>query len=442
MVSAVTAFYNLEAEQAVLAAFATGKNDSHIADLEPQDFYDPQHRQIFTAMRTLAAEQKGISIPAIAGALTRLYGNDELMTPLFSMLNQSAAHGGAWALKQHIEIIRSASLRRTAFSVIEAAREDFLDPANDTAAALDKARQALRDVVITGHTWKTMPDVLLNTFSTLEKRAKGEEKAFPSGIALLDRYTSGFHRGELTVIGARPAVGKSALGAHIALAAAKAGCKVAICSREMTDVQYGARIISRFADVKNTAMRSGRLSDSDWAQIADAVSHYSPLDVSFMFSTRYIEDLRMEAQKKVDSGALDLLVVDYMQLLQSKQKFAKDFERIAHVSKALKDMTTDLNIAIIALAQVGRSSEGSMPTLAELRGSGDIEQDADNVIFMHRPEPGDRCIGPDDRQIMNGLEMQGLRYIVLNVAKQRQGETGAIPLVFNPAKMLFTELVR
>ena len=159
-----------------------------------------------------------------------------------------------------------------------------------------------------------------------------------------------------------------------------------------------------------------------------------------MFSTRFIEDLRMEVQNKVDRGKLDLLVVDYLQLLQSKQRFEKDYQRIAYVSKMLKDMTTDLNIAIIALAQVGRSSDGSMPTLSELRGSGDIEQDADNVIFMHKPESSnDRFVHPDHRGVPEALAQKGMNYIALNVAKQRQGETGTIAVVFHPARMQFTE---
>lgn len=438
----VTAFYNLDAECAVLAEFATGKNDKRVYELETADFYAEEHQRIFTAMRTLAAQHQPISLPGIAEALTRLYGGDGLMQPLLAMVTDRSRLGGAWALKQHIEIIKNTALRRRAYAIIEAARDEFLDPANDTAAALDKTRQSLRDMVITGHTWMGMNDVLLNTFAMLERRAKGEEQGMRTGIPTLDKYTGGFHRGELTVIGARPAVGKSALGAQFSLAAARSGHHVAICSREMTDVQYGSRIITQHADVKNTSLRTGKLTDGEWAQVTEALTMCNGLNVDFMFSTRYIEDLRMEVQKRVDSGKLDMLMVDYMQLLQCKQKFNKDYERIAYVSKALKDMTTDLNIAIIALAQVGRASEGSMPTLAELRGSGDIEQDADNVLFLHRPSIGDSGLTQDERQMMGGLEMQKLQYIILNIAKQRQGETGQMPMAFNPAKMTFTEIAR
>lgn len=397
------------------------------------------HRDLFTAMRTLAAEQKQVDIPAIAEALTRLYGSDELMAHLLGVVGETSRLGGAWALKQNIEIIKGAATRRRALEIIESAHDDLIEAANDTAAVLDKTRQALRDMTISGHKWLRLSDVLLNTFTLLERRAKGDEQGIPTGIPMLDKHTGGLHRGELTVIGARPAVGKSALGAQIALSAARHGHKVAICSREMTDVQYGVRVFSKYTNVRNVDMRSGQLGDDDWTQVLQAMTACADMQVDFLFTTRYIEDLRAEVQRKVDGEGLDVLMVDYMQLLQSKQKFNKDFERIAYVSKALKDMTTDLNIAIVALAQVGRASEGSMPTLAELRGSGDIEQDADNVFFMHRPTVDDRDITQDERQIINGLEMQKLRYIILNIAKQRQGDTGEITLAFNPAKMSFTE---
>lgn len=437
-------FYNLDAERSVLTIFSLGKFDKFVGELEAMDFYDPDHRQIFTAMKALVLDRKTVNYPGVAESLTRLYGTDDLMAKLMHIVSetQRTQVNGEFTLKQNIEILKSQTMRRSVYAIVSEARDNLLDGTNDTQSVLEKTRQSLRDVVTTGHTWRPMSDVLMSTFERLERRAKGLEKSIPSGIPLLDRYTSGIHKGELTVIGARPAVGKSALGAHMALSAAKAGYKVAICSREMSDVQYGTRILARTADVRNHALRNGSFTDTEWTQLTDALQIHGGLPIEFMFSTRYIEDLRMEVQKKVDTDGLDLLVVDYMQLMQSKQRFQKDFERIAYVSKTLKDMTIDMNIAIIALAQVGRSAQGDMPTMAELRGSGDIEQDADNILFMHNPKPGDPYINPADKDMLVGLEMQKLRYIALNLAKQRQGDTITVNLIFNPARMTFTEIDR
>lgn len=437
-------FYNIDAERSVLTIFSLGKFDKFVGDLEPQDFYEPEHRQLFTAMKALVLDHKTVNLPAVAESLTRLYGTDDLAIKFMTVINetQRTQVNSEFTLKQNIEILKSQTMRRALYAIVSEARDDLLDGTNDTQNVLEKTRQSLRDMVTTGHTWKSMSEVLMSTFSQLERRAKGEEKSIPSGIPKLDKYTAGIHKGELTVIGARPAVGKSALGAHMALSAARAGYKVAICSREMSDVQYGTRVLARTAEIRNHALRNGSFNDDEWEQITEAMMLHGSLPVEFMFSTRYIEDLRMEVQKKVDGDGLDLLVVDYMQLMQSKQRFQKDFERIAYVSKTLKDMTIDLNIAIIALAQVGRAAQGDMPTMAELRGSGDIEQDADNIIFMHKPEPGDQYIHPEDRDKLAGWEMMQMRYIALNLAKQRQGDIGTVHLIFNPAKMTFTEPAR
>jgi len=153
--------------------------------------------------------------------------------------------------------------------------------------------------------------------------------------------------------------------------------------------------------------------------------------------------LRIEVQQMVDGEGLDMLVVDYVQLLQTVKKFEKDYLRVGYISKMLKDMTIDFNISIIALAQVGRASEGDMPTMAELRGSSDLEQDADNIIFLHRPDDAnDKFVHPDDRSLLDTLETMKKQYIVLSIAKQRQGETAVVPTVFAPGQMTFTGIIR
>lgn len=432
-------FYSLDAERSIIAALVKGKLQKYARDLQADDFYDPDHKALFAAIQALETAGKSASIPTIAAQLSRDSGSDALIPVLMNII-QNHGFGAEFALTEHISLVKGYALRRRLYGILDDARDQLMAPENEAETVLENTRQLLRELIITGHSWESMPDVMAATFQALEDRSLGKEKTMPSGIAGLDRRTAGFHRGELTVLGARPAVGKSALGIHIALSAAANGYSVAVCSREMTDVQYGTRIIARGTRVDPQKLRTGAIDADDWAQIAEATTDYSRLPAEFMFSTRFIEDLRMEVQNKVDRGKLDLLVVDYLQLLQSKQRFEKDYQRIAYVSKMLKDMTTDLNIAIIALAQVGRSSDGSMPTLSELRGSGDIEQDADNVIFMHKPESSnDRFVHPDHRGVPEALAQNGMNYIALNVAKQRQGETGTIAVVFHPARMQFTE---
>ena len=199
----------------------------------------------------------------------------------------------------------------------------------------------------------------------------------------------------------------------------------------------------RGTKVPSAKLRSGDISPEDWGELGDSLQIYGPLNIRFAFAQKHVEDLRRMVSEFKEREGLDVLIVDYTQLMQTKRRFDKDYLRIGYVSKELKDMSVDFNIAVVALAQVGRASEGNMPTLAELRGSGDLEQDADNVIFMHKPESADdKWIRRDDVDLFNGLAMTGSRYIVLNIAKQRQGETGSVSLVFNPQSMTFQTIVR
>jgi replicative DNA helicase len=223
-----------------------------------------------------------------------------------------------------------------------------------------------------------------------------------------------------------------------ALNAAKAGYRVGVCSREMTASQYGTRIFQSGTDISSYKLRTGDLSLEDWAQLAQTMGYYQGYNVSFLFNTKDVEDLRAAVQQRVDGDGLDMLVVDYTQLMRTKQKFDADYQRIGYVTKTLKDMTTDFNISVLALAQVGRGSAGDMPSLEELRGSGDMEQDADNVLFLHRPEKStDAWIAPGDINLFNVLQRDGRQYIAVRVAKQRQGQIGSLAMVFNPDKMTY-----
>lgn len=438
-------FYNDKAECAILALIMTDADArEYVTQFTADDFYSAPRKRLFTAMQGLYADGKPIDIVTLSGALRAAYGDAErALTDTAIDIATNYQFGAIFAAKEYAEIIKKAALRRRMYAVIDKAKRELLEDEQETGAVLDETRQALRDLVITGHAWKSMQDVMLDTFSALERRAEGKEPRMSSGISSLDACTAGFHKGEFTILGARPAVGKSALGAYIALSAAAQGYKIAICSREMTSEQYGTRIFANATQIDSGKLRTGSLSEGDWEQITDAMTSSAGLPISFMFSTRYVEDLRMEVQKKVDANELDMLIVDYVQLMQTKQRFDKDYMRIAYVSKMLKDMTTDYNIAIIGLAQVGRSSEGTMPTLAELRGSGDLEQDADNVMFLHRPEDQfDKYVNPADQALFAIAEQKGMQYVVINVAKQRQGQTGSTAVIFDPARMRFTAIER
>lgn len=436
----------LDAEQAVLSAMLMpGVAAAHIAELTPEDFGTDDHRRIYTAIQALHIQRQEISEITIADELTRHFGSD--MPTMLALIEarRKYAFNRAFMLTEHIAIVRRQSIRRRAHGVLTESAAMLDDATVATADVLDRVRRALRDIEGAGQTeTSALSDVLIAAYGELESRVRGENRGFPYGISTLDAKTAGLHRGELTLIGARPSVGKSAMALQIALSAAQSGAKVLICSREMTAEQYGIRVLMRGTTIPSAKLRAGDIDDDAWAQLGDALQHYGRLDtIAFTFSHKYVEDLRRAVEEQREHGGLDVLIVDYLQLLQTRQRCEKDYQRIGAVSKALKDMSVDYNIAVVALAQVGRSAGGDMPSLSELRGSGDLEQDADNVIFMHRPaSAADRCVRRDHAQLFDGLAMLGQQYLVLDIAKQRQGVTGQFAITFDPQTMHLTPIPR
>lgn len=430
-------YYNLRAERAIIAALSKkGVAEKYISRLTPDDFYDADNASLFKAMQRVFAEKRSIDFVLLATELTKLYGDDSLMSVFFEITKGHMI--AEFMIDEHIELVRAASVRREVRKSLDRLGKQLDDPDVDVSTIVSCIQTKMRDFVEVKEESSTLQNVLISAFNELEDRSLGLKTGMPSGLPVLDAKTAGFHKGEMTIIGARPAVGKSALAGQIALSVAMKGNKVAVCSREMTDVQYGIRMLAKGTKVSNMSMRTGKLSDSEWAELSDSMLLYSSCDIRFMFTTKYVEDLKAAAEAMKERDGLDMLIVDYIQLLQTKQRFDKDYQRIGYISKTLKDLSTELNISVIALAQVGRSTEGSMPTLSELRGSGDLEQDADNVIFLHRPEDvNDRWVKPSERDAFNAIQSMKCQYIVLNIAKQRQGETCALSCMFNPAAMSF-----
>ena len=359
-------------------------------------------------------------------------------------LSACAQKTPVWAnADEYAAIVKELSIRRRIVDVSAQISRGALDRSQDCAKTLDDARLALADIVVSRHATQGIGDVLANAYAYVVGVASGDIKPIPTGLACIDDTIGGLYRGEYTIVAARPSVGKSAFAASIALAAARNGARVAICSREMTDVQYGQRLLSSAAYVDGMRMRTGKLYDGEWPLLGDAMAELADLPIDFMFAVRTVEDLRQECMRLKEQSGLDVLVVDYLQLMDSAGSFEKEYLRIGKISHALQALAHDLNIVVLALAQVGRSAQSAMPTLAELRGSGDMEQDADGVIFLHRPENAqDRTVHPLDKSRFDEFKLMGYEYISIHIAKQRNACTGYINILFEPAKMRYYAIER
>lgn len=447
-IAGYTALYAQDAERSVLGGIVKrierGEGKVLYA-ISEDDFWQPSHRKIYKAIRLMYERKEPIDLITLDAELRRLYPNDN--AEMTADLLKSVCDGIYYCnFERYVEMLKQASMRRKLVELADEIATSARDTSEDMMVLTDKVRAKLRDMIQTQSEWQSMADVMLSTMDDLEKRHKGEIVGIKSGIYDIDRATGGFFPGELAVIGARPAVGKSAFGLQIAVEAAAHGHKVCFVSCEMVDAQFGQRLISNTTRIDGMRLRSAKLEADDWEQIADAMGRYSTLPISFTFGTKTIEDLRNDVQRKIDLSECDLVVIDYLQLLKTKRRFDIEHERVGYISHALKQMTTDFKIPVVALAQAKRQNNNGRarcPVLDDLRSSGDIEQDADTVIFLHRPDDSnDPAVEERDKEYFDILTSNGLQYIAFSVAKQRQGQTGIIGAVFDPAHMRYISMER
>ena len=442
------ALHNREAESCIIGGIAkrleSGKMNA-IHAIGEDDFFFPNHRMIYCAMRSLCDAKKPVDLVTVDEEITRLYPNagGDVTTDLVQALAQRVSYTN---LDQYIEIVREAAMRRKLLAVADEIAKTVTDKSMDVTAIADAARASLRSMVKSKNTWVSIGEVLIATYEYLEKRVKGEIVGIKSGVSDVDRATGGFFPGEMAVIGARPSVGKSAFALQIAIDAASKGHKICFISCEMIAEQFGQRLISNSTKIDGMKLRNAEIEDKDWYEIVEALGYLDGLPISFMFGSKAIEDLRNDIQNKVDLGECDMLVVDYLQLLKSKRRFEMEHERVALVSRTLKEISTEFKIPVVALAQVKRQNNNGRarcPTMDELRSSGDIEQDADTIIFLHRPDDSsDPAIDDRDRGYFDTLQDHGKQYIAFSVAKQRQGQIGIIGAAFDPAHMRYLSMER
>lgn len=439
-------FYSLEAEQSILGCIINRADtyDTYVMELSEDDFYVREHKAIHRALRKAKAEQLAIDLVTVGDILEQLFPN--AVAKVTSAMIDCAQRVQYTNVDSYLRTVKELSVRRKAITLIAEIQKELQDPSKTINGIMDRLRTEAGDMLVSKHSWMTMTDVLLKTFSYIEQRVKGEVKSITTGIPNVDAIIGGFFGGELTIIGARPAVGKSVFGMNVALEAAARGFKVGICSREMTDIQYGQRILSYESRIDGMKIRKAQIEAEDWMPITKALSSASRLPIEFLFTVRTVEDLRAETQRKVNQGQLDMLIVDYLQLLAADQRFKEDRLRVGYISRALKDIALDFNIPVVALAQVKRYAGGArakMPTLEGLKDSGSLEQDADGVIFLHNPfDAEDDYVDPRDKEYFHTYEKQGFTYLCIGVAKQRQGSTGKACVLFEKKTMRYFAIDR
>ena len=444
-------FVNPEAERSVLGAMLRSKAAAQagLDGLGAGDFFDPGNREIFDAMRTVADGWQAVDLVTVDQELTRR-GKLEAVGGAAYLIELTQGVPSAANVGAYIGIVKGLAKRRAAIQAAEALAQGLKDPAADVDAVLGQLRDAA-DGLETGGKLKLVPldEVNIDTYDYLDRRTRGEIKALPTGIRSVDGIIGGLFGGEMTVVAARPSVGKTAFGLNIAMNAAKDGFKVVFVSCEMGKEGLGQRTLSRGAYVSGDRLRKAEIEPEDWEALQNAMVEMTGMPFQFIFNDPgnpepiTVEGVFETVQDAARHEGIDLLVVDYIGIMGTKREFKENWLKVAYISRELKRLAMAANIPVVALCQVNRMAQGKMPTMAELAQSGAVEQDADGIIFLHRPESHeDKSVNPKDVAGFYAMQEAGSVYISISVAKQRNGSIGTVNVMFDPNVMRYNEIMR
>lgn len=427
----------MDYEHAVLASIMNDERlITYIERLRESDFSDYRNKKILGAMKKLYKE--GVTVDLINVANTVKQDVEVgYITAIAGSLHTTAN------FQEYYEQLKQRSAKA---AIAEAARKiaAMTKTDIDPVELKNNALQIISDIEtgIINDKDKSLANVIVRTYLDLEKKyERRNDQSYYTGIHDLDKVTGGLHEEELTVIAARPSVGKTALALQIAEEIARHGRKTLFVTREMSETQLGQRMIVRHAGIDGTRIRAGKITEEDWAKIAEALTPLSRLPIWIDQDSRTVQEIRALARELKNKEGIDLIIIDYLQLLKTTEKYQNREQEVAAMSRDTKLMALEFKIPIILLAQLNRHAEGRRPSLSDLRESGAIEQDADNVLFLYKPNRSDiEKLEGRYRQIAEQLRIRGKDFIELIIGKQRNGPVGTIYLAYEPSKLMFLNL--
>ncbi|MBP3650262.1 MAG: replicative DNA helicase [Clostridia bacterium] len=437
---------SIDAERSVIGAMLQDNGAASLAfeNLVPEDFYSPEHKEIFGAMQALHIAGSPIDLMTVGNELTRR-GTLDSVGGLAYLLQALRFVPTTANTRTYIEIVLEKATLRKLIDASQRISEQCYAQSDPLSDVLKSAEKRIFDIVMrrTGaQSLMPLQKVLMNTFDTIEElsRLKGKLSGVPTGLYDLDRMLTGLHGGELILVGARPAMGKTSMALGVAqFAGVKAHKSVAIFSLEMPAEQIGMRLLCSAANINMQRVRSGMLSDDEWIKLGDCINDLSNCRI-------YIDDtssltpsqLRSRCRRLMMEQGLDLVVIDYLGLMTTDSRAENRQLEVSEISRQLKSIALELKIPVLACAQLSRAPAArndKRPMLSDLRDSGSIEQDADVVMFLHREgyyasanSTEENAPKPDD----NAGEVI--------VAKQRNGPVGTVNVEWQAEFARYTNL--
>ena len=421
---------NLEAEMSVLGVAFINNDDVNkiVEEVTIDMFYDERNKYIFNAIKSLHESKTPIDITTIKDELDKdkklnTVGLDYIADVIDSVVTSAN-------LDFYIKIIKDYAIRRnlidTATDIINTTYED-----ENINVLLDRAEKNILNVVRARNVGSFMPiqEVLRNAQAKLEELAKHKQliTGLETGFPDFDKITTGLHGGEMIILAARPGMGKTALALNMAtFAASRTKKAVAIFNFEMSADMLVNRMISAVGQIDSYKLQTGNMLEKDWKRYNEALSQLSETNIFIEDNvSSTVQDIRAKCRRLSNSeNGLGLVVIDYLQLVNSGNKRVESRQvEVSEISRSIKTMALELDVPVIALAQLSRSAEkreSNQPMLADLRESGSLEQDADMVLFINRKDYYEKAKDFNNKIVPAEL----------TIAKHRKGGLGTINLLF------------
>lgn len=439
-------FIALNTEKAVIGAAMLDKDAARlVANLPDGTFADQKNIAAHAAIRALVAEGKEEMDYLAVEAKARENGSD---LDVLYLMNCPDFCPSISNLPRHVDILNGCALRRK----LNATAKELLEKAGDPTCKPDETREwcarQLQEIrTADSDRLISMSEAAMTTFNAINDAAKpdADSKKIYSGISPVDSVLGGFRKGQMIIIGARPSVGKSILALTFCVNAAKSGKRVLLVSLEMNETEITERVLANAATVPLTEITSGKFTGDNQASIGFEIGRISRLPMWYCLEANTVERIRKAAYRLYENGGLDMIAVDYMQLMEATySKNNGRQEQVAEISRGLRKLSMELNIPIIVLTQLNRSGEATVkgvkvrrePTMSDARESGAIEQDANVFILLHDPER-EEMKSDYERQLWDAANGKGYKLIRLIVDKNRQGECPRLLIAFDGAHMRF-----
>ena len=424
-----------EAEQAVIGSMLTDKDAviSAIEVLKPEDYYREDNKTIYTAIMNLYAKAEPIDIITLKDELTSL-GKLEAVGGLEYLATLPDKVPTTSNVEKYIKIVEEKSILRSLIKTANELIQIGYDQNEEVEVLMDSAEKKIFDLMQrkSQKGYSSIRDILVDSFTELEQlyNQKQHITGVASGFIDLDNKTAGFHKSDLVLIAARPAMGKTAFALNIATyAAVSANTPVVVFSLEMSKEQCANRILCSQAMVDSEKVAKGDISDEDWSKLAIASGELSESAGIYIDDSAGINiaEIRAKCRKLKLEKNIGLVVIDYLQLIQGSGNTKSREQEIAEISRSLKILAKEIDVPVIALSQLSRAPEARpdhRPMLQDLRESGSIEQDADIVMFLYR----DDYYNPE-------TEAKNIAEVI--IAKHRAGPTGTVELLWMPSYTKF-----